>query len=170
MRHVILAVLIMSVISFSACAKQAPAPEVILTPEEVSAYLTELHISAIQEVNQQVDDLNETIVEKDGMIGGWGGLFTPGANERAAYEREITAKLKAVEKANTVLNDMLQYADSWEIREEGNEIYSISGYGLGYTDQLTTGKWLYYLGLKNMEPKSPDSTRLKNILTAKTSA
>jgi hypothetical protein len=41
---------------------------------------------------------------------------------------------------------------------------------LGYTDQLTTGKWLYYLGPETMEPKSPDSTRLKDILTAKTSA
>jgi hypothetical protein len=168
MRHLMLAVLITAVILLGACAKQAPAPEVILTPEEISAYLTELNSNAIQEITQQVADLNETIVEKDSRIGGWGGLGTPGANERAAYEREITAKLNAAEKASTVLNDMLQYADSWEIRDEGNEIYSVSGYGLGYTDQLTTGKWLYYLGPKNMEPKSPDSTRLKDILTAKT--
>ena len=90
------------------------------------------------------------------------------AVEKSPYVRGKTAKLEAVEKANTILNDMPQHSDSWEIREEGDEIYSISGYGLGYTDQLTTGKWLYYLGPETMEPKSPDSTRLKDILTAKT--
>jgi hypothetical protein len=91
------------------------------------------------------------------------------AVEKSPYVRGKTAKLEAIEKANTILNDMLQNSDSWEIREEGDEIYSIAGYGLGYTDQLTTGKWLYYLGPKTMEPQSPDSTRLKDILTAKTS-
>jgi hypothetical protein len=89
------------------------------------------------------------------------------AVEKSPYVREKTAKLEATEKANAVLNDMLQYADSWEIREESNEIYSVSGYGLGYTDHLTAGNWLYYLGPKTMEPKSPDSARLKDILTAK---
>lgn len=90
------------------------------------------------------------------------------AVEKSPYVRGKTAKLEAVEKANMILNDMLQNSDSWEIREEDDEMYSIEGYGLGYTDQLTTGKWLYYLGPKTMEPKSPDSTRLKDILTAKT--
>lgn len=92
------------------------------------------------------------------------------AVEKSAYVREKTAKLEAAEKASKVLTDMHQYADSWEIREESKEIYSIRGYGLGYTDQLTTGKWLYYMGPKTMEPNSPDSIRLKDILTAKTNA
>jgi hypothetical protein len=92
------------------------------------------------------------------------------AVEKSPYVRGKTAKLEAVEKANTILNDMLHNSDGWEIREEGDEIYSIEGYGLGYTDQLTTGKWLYYLGSKTMEPKSQYSIRLNDILTAKTSA
>ena len=90
------------------------------------------------------------------------------AVEKSPYVRGKTTRLEAAEKAGTTLNDMLQYADSWEIRDEGNEIYSVSGYGLGYTDQLTTGKWLYYMGPKTMEPTSPDSNRLKDILTVKT--
>lgn len=90
------------------------------------------------------------------------------AVEKSTYVRQKTAKLEAVEEANTISNDMLQYADSWKIREEGNDTYSISGYGLGYTDQLTNGQWLYYLGPKTMEPTSPNSTRLKDILTVKT--
>jgi hypothetical protein len=254
MRHLMLAVLITAVILLGACAKETPAPEVILTPEEVLACLTELHITAIQEVNQQVDDLNEkiaaveeketrlteieTLIDEaiagcdeemaDKFIGDnmyW--LFTMPeeylefyqnecyklvkfetqyhysqdrqddipfnifldiiimdkasgvqdapevfeerlAVEKSPYVRERTAKLEAAEKASTVLNEMLQYADSWEIREEGNQIYSISGYGLGYTDQLTTGEWLYYMGPQTMEPQSPNSIKLKNILTAKT--
>jgi hypothetical protein len=92
------------------------------------------------------------------------------AVEKSTYIRQKTAKLEAEAKAAQILGEMLQYADSWEIKKEDNEICSISGYSLGYTDQLTTGKWLYYLGPETMEPKSPDSTRLKDILTAKTSA
>jgi hypothetical protein len=91
------------------------------------------------------------------------------AVEKSPYVRDKTAKLEAAEKASAVLNDMLQYADSWEITDEGNEVCSISGIGLGYTDQITTGNWLYYLGPKTMEPMSPDSIRLKDVLTAKTS-
>lgn len=256
MRHLMLAVLITAVILLSACAKQAPAPEVILTPEEVLAYLKELNSNAIQEITPQVADLDKkiaeveekeaklaeikakidetiayldeemaekyiqdyfywvftmpeenlgfyqnecyklvtfeiqyhysqdrqddppwnifldiTIMDKASEVKGTPETFEKYlAVEKSAYVREKTAKLEAVEKANTVLNDMLQYADSWEIREEGNEIYSISGYGLGYTDQLTTGKWLYYMDPNTMEPKSPPSIKLKNILTAKTNA
>jgi hypothetical protein len=90
------------------------------------------------------------------------------AMEKSPYVRQKTARLEAAEKASAVLNDMLQYADSWEITDEGNEICSVSGYGLGYTDQLTAGSWLYYLGPNIMEPQSPDSLRLKDIITTKT--
>jgi hypothetical protein len=255
MRHMLLAVLALTVISLSACAKQAPTtPEVTLTSEEVLAYLNELSSNAIQEMSLQVTDLDnkiagveereaklaeikakidETIAYWDEEMAGnkdikdyfywdytlpeeyfgyyenecyklikferqyhysqdrlsWntfqdiiimdkasGVKNTPEvfegrlAVEKSPYVREKTAKFKAAEQASAVLNDMLQYTDSWEITDGGNEIYSISGYGLGYTDHLTAGNWLYYLGPKIMEPKSPDSARLKDIITAKTSA
>jgi len=256
MRHLMLAVLITAMILLGACAKQAPAPEVILTPEEVLACLTELNINAIQEVTLQVAEVDKKIAEveeKEAKLAEiqakidediayldaemaekvirdyfYYEYIMPEENlgfyqndcyelvkferqyhysqdfqddvlwnifqdiivmdkasgvkdtievfeehlavEKSPYIRQKTAKLKAAEESDTLLNDMLQYTDSWEIREEGNEIYSISGYGLGYTDQLTTGKWLYYMGPKTMEPQSPDSNRLKNILTANTSA
>jgi hypothetical protein len=250
---------LLPVISVIGCGQQAePAttPEVILTPEEVLACLTELNSTAVKEINLQVADLDKKIAEveekeeklvevqamikedmayldeimsdttvrnnqyyeyimpeeylvyyqndcyelvkfkrqyhysanfEDGvpwiifqdtiiMDKASGVKDTPEnferhlAVEKSPYVKEKTAKLEAVEKANTILNDMLQNSDGWEIREEGDEIYSIEGYGLGYTDQLTTGKWLYYLGSKTMEPKSQYSIRLNDILTAKTSA
>lgn len=251
MRHLILAVLITAVIFLGGCTKQAPTPEVTLTPEEVLACLTELNSNAIQEIAPQIADLDnkiaeveeqetmlteiETLIneaiaycdaemaEKEIRYGHYWTYSMPEENlefyqnecyelvtfeiqyhycqggppwdsfpeiaikdkesgvegipetfakyldtEKSVYVRDMTAKLEATEKASEVLNDMLQYADSWEIKEEGNESYSVSGYGLGYTDQLTTGKWFYYMGPETMEPQSPNSIKLKDILTAET--
>jgi len=253
-----LVVLIAAVILPTACTEQAPAPapEVILAPEEVLACLTELNSTAVKGISLQVADLDKKIAEVDEredklaeikakidediayldeemaditiqsyfyyeytMPEEYLGYYqndcyklvkferqyhhnqdfqddmlwnihqeiiimdnASGAKEtlevfeerltveKSTYLRQKTAKLRAAEEANTLFNDMLQYADSWEIRDEGNEICSISGYGLGYTDQLTTGVWIYYMGPNTMEPTSPNSIKLKNILTAKTNA
>jgi hypothetical protein len=256
MRQLILAILIATVILLVGCTEQTPAPEIILTPEEVSACLTELNSTAIHEITSQVADLDKKISEveqkeaklaeiqaqidediayldelmadttvrhnqyyeyimpeeyliyyqndfyklvkferqyhsnqdfQDDVL--WNifqdiiimdkasgvkdniKVFEERLSvEKSTYTRQKTAKLEAEAKATQILGEMLQYADSWEISDEGNEIYSISGYGLGYTNHLTTGKWLYYMGPNTMEPKSPDSIRLKDIIAAKTNA
>jgi len=53
---------------------------------------------------------------------------------KSIYVNRKTAKLRVQEEANQILTDALQSKDSWKVNEIDKGIYSISGYGLGYTD------------------------------------
>lgn len=84
------------------------------------------------------------------------------------YVNRKTAKLRAQEEANQILSDVLRSRDTWKVTEIDNGIYSISGYGLGYTDQLSIGEWYYYEFSKTIEPMSPASIKLRDAITANT--
>jgi len=83
------------------------------------------------------------------------------------YVNRKTVKLKTQQEANQILDGVLQSKDAWEVNEIDNGIYSISGYGLGYTDQLSIGEWYYYESSKTIEPMSPASIRLKDAIIGK---
>lgn len=83
------------------------------------------------------------------------------------YANRKTIKLKAQQEANQILSDVLQSKDTWKVNERDNGVYSISGYGLGYTDQLSIGEWYYYESSKTIEPMSAASIRLKDAIIGK---
>lgn len=83
------------------------------------------------------------------------------------YANRKTIKLKAQQEANQILTDVLQSKDTWKVNKRDNGVYSISGYGLGYTDQLSIGEWYYYEYSKTIEPMSAASIRLKDAIIGK---
>ena len=77
--------------------------------------------------------------------------------------------------ANMLLNNVLNYESDWDIREISTNVYSVSGYGLGYKSTVyrhlsdreyyTYGEWYYYASPDIMEPRSSVSSNLKDAIT-----
>jgi len=85
----------------------------------------------------------------------------------SAYERasEIIAN-NLMEEADWLLFRVLSNKNDWDIKEISTNVYSVSGYGLGYSDeQLSYGEWYYYESPKTMEPRSSASKKLKDAIT-----
>ena len=78
------------------------------------------------------------------------------------------AKEDAKELAQNLLNAVLEQQDVWEIRERNKGVYSVIGYGLGYSaEQIVEGEWYYYEDSKTIEPKCPAGIKLRDAITAK---
>ncbi len=87
---------------------------------------------------------------------------------KSAHVNRKTAKLRVQEEANQILSDVFESKDVWKVSEIDNGIYAITGYGLGYTEQLSIGEWYYYESGKTIEPISPASIKLRDAITANT--
>jgi len=88
------------------------------------------------------------------------------SSSKSHFVSSKIAKEEAKEEASQILTDVLKYKDAWKIMEVQEKVYSISGYGLGYTEQLSVGEWYYYEDPKVIEPKSSASRELMRSITA----
>jgi hypothetical protein len=77
------------------------------------------------------------------------------------------AKLELQDESASIFAEIVGYEDDWEIEEMSSGVYEVSGYGLGYTDQLSFGEWYYYEESKSIEPKSQPASSLRDALTGK---
>lgn len=76
------------------------------------------------------------------------------------------AMIKAKEEAVEMLAAVLDKANDWGITEISSMVYLISGYGLGYNEQLCLGEWYYYEDSKTVEPKSSSASKLRDMIVA----
>ena len=77
-------------------------------------------------------------------------------------------KQYAQEEAEQILINATTQDDTWKINEISKNVYSVSGYGLGYYEnQLSMGEWYYYEDSKTIEARSSASIKLGDVITAK---
>jgi hypothetical protein len=88
--------------------------------------------------------------------------------ELEAYQEELSdnkaAEQELQEEAAGVLADVVSHEGDWETEEISEGVYKVSGYGLGYTGQLSLGEWYYYEESDSIEPKSQAAIGLRDAL------
>lgn len=61
-----------------------------------------------------------------------------------------------------------EYVKEWKVQKTGDNMYGISGPGLGWSDEkLTNGQWVFKLDKGQMTPVDRDSVALLNFWTAR---
>ena len=80
---------------------------------------------------------------------------------------EKEARSAAQQQADRILNQIIKPKNGWETEEVSSGVYSVSGYGLGYTDQMSFGKGYYYGDEKSIEPRSQEAMKLRNMITGR---
>jgi len=83
---------------------------------------------------------------------------------KAALEQEREAILDAARLSTSTLSNAIQYSGGWKVSRVSNDIYSISGYGLGMAGELTKGTWTYYQTSRQALPTDQQSEMLRKII------
>lgn len=144
----------------------------ILTAEDCSDYSNEFYEIIEFELTWMVKtnswNLNRIIVVRDRETGAQGDIYvieTMLNTTKSALIDKRNIELTKKENVNQLLVDVLEHQDEWQVHKIDNDIYSVSGYGLGYTQQLIDGEWYYYQNASIIEPVSSQSTKLRDALT-----
>ncbi|HEX75187.1 MAG TPA: hypothetical protein G4O12_01240 [Dehalococcoidia bacterium] len=77
------------------------------------------------------------------------------------------ALIDSGETSTATLRSVIEHVQEWEIRRINDMTYSVSGAGLGMSEELTSGKWTYYRDSKEIVPADAQSVALWNILSGK---
>ena len=148
--------------------------EFTMTEEELESYrneyyeLVEFELRWDARVKEGIWELDQDIAIRDRETGSAG---TPELlqGELRMYNSELVdnkdVKIELQQESNRILTEVIGNQDAWEIDEISKGVYSVSGYGLGYTEQLSFGEWYCYQDSETIEPRSSASVNLKQMIT-----
>jgi hypothetical protein len=69
--------------------------------------------------------------------------------------------------SGSTMSNLLKYVNDWKIKKVSEATYSVSGPGLGWSGQLTTGDWQYNRDTGTMVSDDSQAEALNNIILAK---
>jgi hypothetical protein len=69
--------------------------------------------------------------------------------------------------SGSTMSNILKYVNDWKIKKVSDASYSVSGPGLGWSGQLTTGAWQYNRDNGTMVPDDSQAEALNNIILVK---
>jgi hypothetical protein len=148
--------------------------EYIMTPDQCDLYsnahysLEEFDLHWAADMSEGIWVLNSSIVIKDRETGAKGTpelLHEMLTSRKTRLTDQTAAATDNKENIDRTLIDVVEQKDNWQVREVESQVYSISGYGLGYTEQLIDGEWYYYQAGGVIEPMSSASSRLMDLMT-----
>jgi hypothetical protein len=67
----------------------------------------------------------------------------------------------------STMGNILKYINDWKINKVSDATYSVSGPGLGWTEQLTSGAWQYNQDTGTLVPDDNQADALNNIVLVK---
>lgn len=82
-------------------------------------------------------------------------------------ETSRVAMVDARDLSVSTVNNILKYVNDWKIKKVSGTTYSVSGPGLGWSEQLTTGAWEYNRDAGTMVPSDNQSDNLNSIILGK---
>lgn len=89
--------------------------------------------------------------------------------ELRRYRSELVAskeaKLEHKGASEQLLSEVIAHKDGWKIEEISKGVYKVSGYGLGYTGQLSLGEWYHFEESRSIEPKTQAAISLRDAIT-----
>lgn len=83
---------------------------------------------------------------------------------KSTLERRMQAKLEKRQLSTSTFLEVISYWEDWEIEEISSNTYSVNGPGLGWAEELTTGKWTYYRDSGEIIPADSQCVALHKIL------
>jgi hypothetical protein len=145
-----------------------------VTPESLAKFkndqyqITALEVSVheIGTPNQKFDTVIEVTDLSTKIQSDWEAVETDLKWRKSSLEESRQAKLDEGHLAASTLLGVIEHLGDWRIREINSTTYSISGPGLGMTDELTAGNWTYYRNSKEIQPVDAQSWALQKILSA----
>jgi uncharacterized protein with gpF-like domain len=89
------------------------------------------------------------------------------ANTQNLLEQNRKAMIDARDLSVSTMNNVLKYVNDWKIKKASGTTYSVSGPGLGWSEQLTSGAWEYTREEGNLVPSDQPANNLNNIIIVK---
>ena len=88
--------------------------------------------------------------------------------QRENLERKKQEKVAARDLSLSSFQTIREYVKEWKVQKAGDNMYSISGSGLGWSgEKLTEGQWVFKLDKGQMTPVDRDSVALINFWAAR---
>jgi len=82
-------------------------------------------------------------------------------------EQNRKAMIDARDLSVSTMNNILKYVNDWKVKRVSGSIYSVSGPGLGWSEQLTNGAWTYDQDKGTLLPYDQKATDLNKIILGK---
>ncbi len=82
-------------------------------------------------------------------------------------EQNRQAMVDARDLSGSTMDNVLKYVNDWKIKKASDTTYSVSGPGLGWSDQLTNGTWQFNRDAGTLVPDDNQAEALNNIVLVK---
>lgn len=85
--------------------------------------------------------------------------------QKSTLEQEWQTELDRAELSILTFMDVMDRWEDWNVERIDDGVYSISGLGLGWDQELTSGQWTYYQDSGEVIPADSQGEALEKILT-----
>jgi hypothetical protein len=127
--------------------------EVIITRDSITVTDSSYTIKILDSLTMQTEDGNT--------------LHDRLATTQNLLEQNRKAMVDARDLSVSTMNNVLKYVNDWKIKKASGTTYSVSGPGLGWSEQLTSGVWEYTRDKGILVPGDQPSNNLNNIILVK---
>jgi len=101
------------------------------------------------------------------QIDDWNTLQDNLADSKNLLEERRQTMLDARDLSVSTMNNILKYVNDWKIKRVSGTTYSVSGPGLGWLENLTTGAWEYDQDQGTLVPSDKQADDLNTIILVK---
>jgi hypothetical protein len=129
--------------------------EAVITRDSLSVTDCSYTIKVHDFVTDQTEDWN---ILQDSLI-----------SSKDTLEQNREAMVEARDLSIATVNNILKYVNDWKIKKVSDANYNISGPGLGWSEQLTDGSWMYNRDEGALVPNDKPAEDLNTIILIKLS-
>jgi hypothetical protein len=132
---------------------QVTALEVIITRDSTKVTDSSYTLKVQEFPTMQIDDANY--------------LQAHLTDSQNLLEQNRKAMADARDLSVSTMSNLLKYVNDWKIERVSGATYSISGPGLGWSEQLTSGTWEYNRDTGTLVPVDKQADALNSIILVK---
>ena len=132
---------------------EVTALEVLITRDSLTVTESSYTIKIREFPTMQIDDgntLHDRLVDSQNLL-----------------EQNRKAMVDARDLSVSTMNNILKYINDWKIKKVSGTTYSVSGPGLGWSGQLTSGAWKYDRDKGTLVPDDKQADNLNAIILGK---
>lgn len=129
---------------------EVTALEVLITRDSLAVTQSSYTIKIREFATMQIDDgdtLHDRLVDEQNLL-----------------EQNRAELVAARDLSVSTMNNILKYVNDWKIKKVSGKTYSVSGPGLGWSEQLTSGDWKYDRDKGTLIPDDKQADNLNTII------
>lgn len=101
------------------------------------------------------------------QIYNWNIFHDDLANSKNLLEEQRQTMVDARDLSVSTMNNILKYVNDWKIKKVSDTTYSVSGPGLGWSEELTSGTWEFDRDKSTLLPSDKQADDLNTIILVK---